>query len=58
VLCSLKNSNEPDEFKQMERLQELTKVAIPKNLQGLQEKKERHTGVIEKDQMLSFVANL
>ena len=58
VLCSLENSNEPDEFKQMERLQELTKVAIPKNLQGLQEKKERHTGVIEKDQMLSFVANL
>ena len=58
VLCSLEDNNEPDEFKQMARLQELTGVAIPGNLQGLQEKKELHTGVIPKDQMISFVENL
>ena len=37
---------------------EKTGVAIPKNLCGLQEKKELHTGVIEKDAMLSFVMGL
>ena len=58
VLCSLEENSQPDEFKQMERLAELTGVAIPKNLQGLQEKKELHTGVIPKDKMLSFVENV
>ncbi len=58
VLSSLEESTETDEFKQMERLEQLTGVPIPKNLQGLQEKKELHTGVIGKDQMLSYVAGL
>ena len=47
-----------DEFDQMERLSAITGVAIPKNLAGLKEKAERHTGVIDKDEMLEFVLNL
>ena len=58
VLSSLEESTETDEFKQMDRLAQLTGVAIPENLQGLQEKKELHTGVIPKDQMLALVTKL
>ena len=58
VLSALEQSKETDEFQQMARLQELTGVAIPSNLQGLQEKEELHTGVIPKDKMLSFVTTL
>ena len=55
VLSSLEESSEPDEFKQMDRLCQLTGVAIPTNLQGLQQKKELHTDVIPKDAMLNYV---
>ena len=58
VLSSLEQSNETDEFNQMDRLSALTGVAIPGNLQGLQEKQELHTGVIPKETMLSFVTKL
>ena len=58
VLSSLEESTETDEFKQMDRLAQLTGIAIPENLQGLQEKKELHTGVIPKDQMLALVTKL
>lgn len=58
VLSSLEESTEPDEFKQMDRLCVLTGVPVPTNLQGLQEKKELHTGVIPKDQMLQLVTGL
>ena len=58
VLSSLEESNETDEFKQMERLAVLTGVPIPANLQGLQNKPERHTDIIAKDQMLSYVTAL
>ncbi len=58
VLSSLESTEETDEFAQMELLQKKTGVPIPKNLQGLQEKQERHTRVIEKDQMLTFVKGL
>ena len=47
-----------DEFDQMERLSALTGVAVPANLSGLREKPERHTGVIDKEEMLEFVLNL
>ena len=47
-----------DEFDQMERLSAISGVAIPKNLANLREKEERHTGVIDKDEMLNFVLNL
>ena len=44
-----------DEFDQMERLEEISGVPIPRNLSGLREKTERHTGVIDKEKMLDFV---
>ena len=47
-----------DEFDQMERLNTLTGVPIPRNLSTLRGKEERHTGVIEKDQMLNYVLSL
>ena len=58
VLAALEDSAEMDEFAKMERLQEKTGVPIPGNLSGLQEKAERHTGVIEKNKMLEFVMGL
>ena len=58
VLASLEENNLTDEFRQMERLEELTGVAIPENLRGLETKPELHTGVIEKEQMLQFVMGL
>ncbi len=58
VLSSLESAPEMDEFAQMERLNQVTGVPIPGNLQGLQEKTERHTGVIEKDKMLNYVMEL
>ena len=47
-----------DEFALMARLETMTGVAIPKNLATLKGKPERHTGVINKDQMLDFVLKL
>ena len=47
-----------DEFDQMERLGADTGVAIPKNLANLRGKPERHTGVINKEDMLDFVLGL
>ena len=58
VLSSLEETQETDEFMQMERLEQLTGVAIPGNLKGLQTRKELHTDVIPKDQMHSYVANI
>ena len=47
-----------DEFDQMDRLQAITGVPAPENLATLRGKQERHTGVIDKDEMLSFVLGL
>ena len=47
-----------DEFTLMERLEALTNVPTPKNLATLKGKPERHTGVIDKEQMLKFVLGL
>ena len=47
-----------NEFDQMAHLEALTGVPIPKNLATLQGKPERHTGVIEKEEMLNFVLGL
>ena len=58
VLSSLEDVPHMDEFQQMERLEEVSGVKIPQNLSGLQQKKELHTGVIEKTAMLSFVMEL
>jgi len=58
VLSSLEDTEPMDEFAQMEYLQKLTGSPIPQNLAGLQQKKELHTGVIEKSAMLDFVMGL
>ena len=58
VLSALGGDLSGDEFTQMERLETLTGVAIPGNLSGLREKPEIHTGVIDKENMLSFVLEL
>ena len=42
----------------MDRLHQLTGVEIPRNLCGLQQKKELHTDVIAKEQMLSYVTKI
>ena len=47
-----------DEFDQMERLEAVTAVPTPKNLATLRGKEERHTGVIDKEDMLKFVLSL
>ena len=47
-----------DEFDQMVQLQQLTGVKIPENLANLRHKEERHTGVIAREDMLSFVQSL
>ena len=58
VLSAIGGDAQGDEFSQMEQLQAITGVQIPKNLATLQQKKERHTGVIGKEEMLSYVLNL
>ena len=58
VLAALEGESDDDEFAKMARLQEKTGVPIPANLNGLQEKPERHKSVIEKDKMLDFVMAL
>ena len=58
VLSSLESPESEDEFMQMEQLEKTSGVPIPANLAGLQNKKELHTGVIEKDRMLQFVMDL
>ena len=58
VLAALEESELTDEWQQMDRLAELTGVPVPKNLQGLQERKELHTDVIPKETMLEYVTKL
>ena len=58
VLGAIGGDQSGDEFQQMERLSQITGVPIPKNLAGLKQLPERHTGVIEKDDMLEFVLKL
>ena len=55
VLEALGQEGAADEFDQMEQLNALTASPIPENLRTLRAKAERHTGVIEKNEMLEFV---
>ncbi len=57
VLAALGEEVDGDEFEIMNRLQAKTGVPIPKNLAGLQKKKELHKTVIEKEDMLQYVFN-
>ncbi len=58
VLSALTTPESNNEFEQMEQLAALTGVTIPANLSGLREKAEKHTDVIEKSQMLSYVKEI
>ena len=58
VLSAIGGDLSGDEFDQMERLSEITGVPIPRNLATLRGKEERHTGVIDKEDMLEFVLGL
>lgn len=58
VLSAIGGETSGTEFQQMERLSQLTGVPVPKNLASLEGKPEKHTGVIRKEDMLSFVLGL
>ena len=58
VLSAIGGDGSGDEFTQMERLQAMTGVPIPKNLANLRQMPERHTCVIDKETMLEYVLNL
>ncbi|MBQ9165714.1 MAG: threonine synthase [Oscillospiraceae bacterium] len=55
VLKAIGGEAQGDEFNQMEQLNAITGVEIPKNLSGLQTLPELHKAVIAKEKMLSFV---
>ncbi len=55
VLTAIGGDLSGDEFTQMETLSKTTGVPVPRNLAGLRELEERHTGVIAKEEMLEFV---
>ena len=58
VLTAIGEAPAGDGFDQMEQLCAATGVAIPKNLAGLRNKAERHTGVIEKTAMLEYILEI
>ena len=58
VLGAIGGSLEGTEFDQMERLCRITGVPVPRQLATLQGKEEKHTGVIGKEEMLSYVLSL
>ena len=58
VLSAIGGDTSGDEFAQQEALETLTGVPMPQNLRGLRSKPEKHTAVIDKDAMLSYVQNL
>ena len=55
VLEALGETPAEDGFDQMEQLQQLSGVIVPRNLAGLRGKAEKHTAVIDKADMLQFV---
>ncbi len=55
VLSALGEPVSEDEFAVMRRLNEITGVAVPPALAGLQEKPVLHTDVIDRDEMLQYV---
>ncbi len=55
VLSALGVTPDNNEFRVMEQINDLTKVAIPKNLSGLESKKVLHSDVIEKNELTDYV---
>ena len=58
VLSAIGGDTKGSEYEQMDRLHEITGVPIPAPLASLRGKRELHTGVIEKEQMLDYVMKL
>ena len=58
VLAAIGEPLSGSEFDQMRQLEDVTGVPIPKNLATLAGKPQRHTGVVDKDEMLPFVLGL
>ncbi len=58
VLNAIGGDTSGSEFEQMARLSQMTGVPVPKNLANLEGKAEKHTGVINKEDMLAYVLNL
>ena len=58
VLSAIGGDLSGDGFDQMVRLSALTGIPVPQNLADLKTEPERHTTVIEKDQMLKFILGL
>ena len=58
VLSAIGETANGDEFDQLEQLNAVTGVAIPRNLAALRTKPELHKSVIDKDKMLDFVLAL
>lgn len=58
VLKAISGSCEGDEYEQMNRINEITGVPIPRNLACLKEKKELHSDVIERDELLNYVLSV
>ena len=55
VLTALGVTPDRNEFRVMDRINELTGVKIPKNLSGLEKKKVLHKDVIEKNELTDYV---
>ena len=55
VLSALGHDPDADEFAALDQLCSLTGVAIPQNLATLRQAAVRHTDVIDKEDMLSYV---
>ena len=58
VLTAIGEPPVGDGFEQMDQLCRISGVFVPKNLATLRAKKELHTGVIAKEDMLSFVMKI
>jgi threonine synthase len=58
VLSALEDNNDPDEFDKMDRLCAVSGVKIPENLVSVRYKKELHTDVIAKEDMLGRILYL
>ena len=58
VLRAMGKTAQGDEFDQLEQLNAVTDIPIPKNLAELRTKPELHNSVIDKDKMLDYVLAL
>ncbi|MCF0237952.1 MAG: hypothetical protein HUK24_05075, partial [Sphaerochaetaceae bacterium] len=57
VLKAIGITSKDSEFDQMEKLYEITKVPVPKNLSSLRGKEELHKDVINRSDILSYILN-